>query len=101
MFSGMTNENAEARGRAAAWGPARMNVLERFGALLSIAQIRRAVGPMNGRDVADIGCGQRGGVSYSLVGVVKSLTLVDFSLDETLKNAPRVRALEGVLPDVL
>jgi 2-polyprenyl-3-methyl-5-hydroxy-6-metoxy-1,4-benzoquinol methylase len=78
-----------------------MNLLERLGALLSIAQILRAVGPLDGKDVADIGCGHRGGVSYGQIDVVKSLTVVDFTLDDAIKTTPRVHAIEGVLPDVL
>jgi 2-polyprenyl-3-methyl-5-hydroxy-6-metoxy-1,4-benzoquinol methylase len=78
-----------------------MTRLERLGTWLSVAQILRLVGPLSGKDVADFGCGQQGGVSRSQIERVKSLTLVDVSLDPELKNAPRVRAIEGVLPDVL
>lgn len=97
----MNEHGKEALGRTSAWGGAPMTGLERLGTWLSVAQIRRVVGSMNGKDVADFGCGERGGVTLSQAGLAKSLTLVDVSLAPELKALPKVRALVGVLPGVL
>jgi 2-polyprenyl-3-methyl-5-hydroxy-6-metoxy-1,4-benzoquinol methylase len=97
----MNEYNREARGRKSAWGGDPMNGLERLGTWLSMWQIQRVVGRMADKDVADFGCGQRGGVSFGQASIAKSLTLVDFSLAPELKAAPRVHAIEGVLPAVL
>ncbi len=97
----MNEHGKEALGRKSAWGGAPMTGLERLGTWLSITQIRRVVGSMHDKDVADFGCGERGGVTLGQASSAKSLTLVDFSLAAELLHTPKVRAIVGVLPGVL
>jgi len=94
-------ERKEARFRNEAWGRERLTPIERFGSWLSLRRLRRTLGPLAGKDVGDFGCGYRGGILHDLLDQVRSATLVDVSLDERLKARPSVRAIEGVLPDVL
>jgi SAM-dependent methyltransferase len=93
------DEHQEAKGRPGAWGP--KTAIDRFGTWLSVARLERVLGPLDGKDVADFGCGERGGVTAQFLDRVASATLVDVRLDPALVARPNVRALEGVLPQVL
>jgi 2-polyprenyl-3-methyl-5-hydroxy-6-metoxy-1,4-benzoquinol methylase len=75
--------------------------MDRVGTWLSAAKIARVLGPLKGKDVGDFGCGHRGWLTQNLLAQVKSATLVDVSLDQALKKLPNVRAIEGILPEVL
>jgi SAM-dependent methyltransferase len=77
------------------------SAVDRLGVWLSQHQIRRTVGNLAGKDVADFGCGFEATTMRSYLGVVRSATLVDLSLAPDLKASPGVTAIEGELPDSL
>jgi SAM-dependent methyltransferase len=78
-----------------------LTVVDRFGVWLSQAQIRRRVGELSGKDVADFGCGFDASTMRPLFDIVRSATLVDLSLAPDLKGRPGVVAIEGELPGSL
>ncbi|GAA0725791.1 class I SAM-dependent methyltransferase [Dactylosporangium roseum] len=78
-----------------------LTMVDRFGVWLSQRQIRRTVGDLTGRDVADFGCGYDAKTMRHYLGVVRTATLVDLSLAPDLLTVPNVRAIEGPLPDSL
>lgn len=79
----------------------RITAVDRAGVWLSGHQIRRAVGRIDGKDVADFGCGFQATYMRTVLGQVKSATLVDIALAADLKSRPDVTAIEGKLPGVL
>jgi 2-polyprenyl-3-methyl-5-hydroxy-6-metoxy-1,4-benzoquinol methylase len=97
----MENGRIEAESRSNAWGIDGFGKLERFGVWLSELKTKRMLGPLEGKNVADFGCGYQGGVMRFALDVVASVTLVDVTLDPELKARPNVVAIEGILPDVL
>src|SRR4051812_2373710 len=97
----MQNDHIEAASRTNAWGVEGFGKLERLGVWLSEVQAKRLLGSLEGKRVADFGCGFQGGVMRYALDIVASATLVDVTLDAELKSRPNVVAIEGVLPDVL
>jgi SAM-dependent methyltransferase len=77
------------------------NVVDRFGIALSRRRIRRSAGGFAGKRIADVGCGYHALVVRGLLDEVESATLIDLAISPELKANPRVRAIEGTLPDVL
>jgi SAM-dependent methyltransferase len=75
--------------------------VDRFGVYLSARRMRSAAGGFTGRRVADVGCGYHAEFARTLLDEVQSLTLIDVGLHADLKAHPKVRALEGYLPEVL
>jgi 2-polyprenyl-3-methyl-5-hydroxy-6-metoxy-1,4-benzoquinol methylase len=78
-----------------------LTLLDRAGFWLNTRQIRRRVGGLAGKRVADLGCGFEAFFARSILDEVAHLTLVDLSLAEDLKRHPKVTAIEGSLPEVL
>jgi SAM-dependent methyltransferase len=78
-----------------------LSVVDRFGVWLSGRQIRRAVPDFRGKRVGDFGCGYQASFSRTVLDQVLSLVLVDVSLAPDLAQHPRVRAIEGSLPEAL
>jgi SAM-dependent methyltransferase len=76
-------------------------IVDRFGVWLSGRQIRRFVPRFAGKRVGDFGCGFDAAFSRTIAPDVGSLVLVDVALAADLKADPRVRAIEGALPDAL
>jgi SAM-dependent methyltransferase len=88
--------------RDAAFGQdGRITPVDRAGVWLSGHQIRRTVGPLDGKDVADFGCGFQATYMRTVLARVGSATLVDLKLADDLKDRPDVTAIEGQLPGVL
>jgi SAM-dependent methyltransferase len=79
----------------------RITAVDCAGVWLSARQIRRTVGSIDGKDVADIGCGFDATYMRSVLAKVRRATLVDIALADDLKSRPNVTAIEGKLPDVL
>ena len=79
----------------------RITAVDRAGVWLSGRQIRRTVGSLDGKDVADFGCGFEATYMRSVLAKVRRATLVDIALADDLKSRPNVTAIEGELPDVL
>lgn len=74
------------------------SVVDRFGVWLSQRQIRRMVGDLAGRDVADFGCGYEATTMRPYLDVVRSAVLLDISLAPDLAAKPGVTAIESRLP---
>ncbi len=88
-----------AAGRSSSFGEGDdVTVVGRFGVWLSKRQIQKVVGPLAGRDVADIGCGYDATFMRNVLDEVGSATLLDVSLAPDLADRPRVRVIEGLLP---
>ena len=88
--------------REEAFGESRpLTVVDRFGVWLSGWQIRRAIPDFRGLRIADIGCGYHAAFARGVLEQVHSAWLVDVALAPALKNHPKVRALEGRLPEAL
>jgi 2-polyprenyl-3-methyl-5-hydroxy-6-metoxy-1,4-benzoquinol methylase len=79
----------------------RLSILDRAGFWLNARQIRRRVGGLAGKRVADLGCGFEAFFARSIFDEAAHLTLVDLSLADDLKRQSKVTAIEGALPDVL
>lgn len=75
--------------------------VDRFGVWLSARQIHRHVPSFDGKAIADLGCGFHATFTRTVLDRVASATLVDVSLAEDLKSHPKVRAVEGGLPESL
>jgi 2-polyprenyl-3-methyl-5-hydroxy-6-metoxy-1,4-benzoquinol methylase len=76
-------------------------IVDRFGVWLSSRQIRQCVPSFSGKRVADVGCGYRARFATSLLDQVAHLTLLDVSLDPSLRKSPKVTAIEGAMPGAL
>ena len=77
------------------------SVVDRFGVWLSGRQVRRFVPTFSGKRVGDIGCGYQASFARSIVEEAAETVLVDVRLADDLKRNPRVRAIEGSLPEAL
>lgn len=78
-----------------------LTVVDRFGIWLSGHEIRRTIGNFNHLRIADIGCGYHATFARSILDKIQSAVLADITLSPALKTHPKVRALEGYLPNVL
>jgi SAM-dependent methyltransferase len=79
----------------------RATFIDKFGVWLSARQIRRHVGNFAGKRVGDFGCGFQAAFARTVVDEAASVVLVDVSLADDLKRDPRLRAVEGPLPEAL
>jgi len=88
--------------RSTAFGQQRpLSSADRLGTWLSGRRVRREVGGFAGKAVGDFGCGFQARLTRSILGEVASATVVDVALADDLKADPKIRAIEGVLPDAL
>lgn len=78
-----------------------VTVVDRFGVWLSKRQIEKVVGPLAGKDVGDIGCGFDATFMRTVLGEVRSATLVDVSLADDLVATPAVRSIQAYLPEAM
>lgn len=76
-------------------------LVDRFGVWLSGRQIHRHVPTFDGKRIADVGCGFQASFTRTVIDRAASTVLVDVALADDLKQHPRVRAIEGQLPDAL
>ena len=79
----------------------KITAVDRAGVWLSGRQIRKTAGGIDGKDVGDFGCGFQATYMRTVLGKVRSATLVDIALADDLKSRPNVTAIEGQLPGVL
>jgi SAM-dependent methyltransferase len=87
--------------RTSSYGQDReLTPVDRLGVALSARAVRRHV-RLDGRRVADLGCGFDAAFASTALDAVTSMVLVDVALAERLKAHPKVTAVEGSLPDVL
>jgi SAM-dependent methyltransferase len=78
-----------------------LSPVDRFGVWLSGRQIRRAVPDFQGKRVGDFGCGYDASFARTVLGKVDQMVLVDVSLAPDLGQHPRVRSIQGTLPEAL
>lgn len=76
-------------------------IVDRFGVWLSGRQIRRFIPSFAGKRVGDFGCGFDAAFARTIAADVAGLVLVDVAIADDLKADPRVRVIEGRLPDAL
>jgi SAM-dependent methyltransferase len=87
--------------RDGAFGQHGTTFLDRANVWLTGHRIRRIVGPAEGKDLGDFGCGFEATFMRSVLSRARSATLVDIALAGNLKSLPHVIAVEGQLPDAL
>ena len=87
---------SEAFGQSHAMSPA-----DRLGIWLSGRRVRKEVGNFAGKAIGDFGCGFEAKLTRTILDEVASATIIDVALAEDLKVNPKVRAVEGKLPDAL
>lgn len=75
--------------------------VDKLGVWLSGYRIRRSVGPLDGKVVADIGCGFNATFVRSVLPNLQAATLVDVALADDLQSNDKVTAIEGALPEAL
>ena len=78
-----------------------LSVVDRFGVWLSARRMRDAVPDFTGKRVGDFGCGHEATFARTLLDRVAELVLIDVALAADLKSNPKVRAIEGRLPEAL
>ncbi len=87
--------------RASSFGQYRSpSSVDRFGVWLSSVAVRRNARFERAR-LADFGCGFDARFTRTQLAVVDSALIVDVAIAADLKVHPKVRAIEGALPDVL
>jgi SAM-dependent methyltransferase len=74
---------------------------DRLGIWLSGYRVRKEVGGFAHKAIGDFGCGYQAQFTRSVLAEVSSATLVDVALADDLRDNPKVRAIEGVLPEAL
>jgi SAM-dependent methyltransferase len=93
--------SAAREGRAGAYGQHRSPTpVDRLGVWLSGVAVRRHA-EFKGRRLADVGCGYEASFVRSVLDDVASATLIDVALADDLKRHPKVRAIEGSLPQAM
>lgn len=76
-------------------------LVDRFGVWLSSHQIRKWVPSFASKQIADLGCGFHATFTRSVLDQVAGAVLVDVAIADDLKRNPKVRAIEGALPESL
>jgi SAM-dependent methyltransferase len=76
-------------------------VADKFGIWLSGYRVRKEVGDFANKAIGDFGCGYQAQFTRTILDEVASATLVDVALADDLKGNPKVRAIEGSLPEAL
>ncbi len=79
----------------------RLTPVDRFGVWLSAQRLRREVPTFTGARVGDFGCGFDAGFVRTVLDEIDSALLIDVSIADDLKAHPKVRAIEGPLPESL
>jgi SAM-dependent methyltransferase len=74
---------------------------DRLGIWLSGYRVRKEVGDFEQKAIGDFGCGYQARFTRTVLDKVSSATLVDVALAEDLATNPKVRAIEGKLPEAL
>lgn len=80
------------------WAP---TPVDRFGLWLSARRIERALAPVAGARLLDIGSGFHAALARRFLGRAASVTVIDLALSEALKADPGFACIEGRLPEAL
>jgi SAM-dependent methyltransferase len=95
------SSSADRPARARSYGQhGSASTVDRFGVWLSGVAVRRNADFVDAR-LGDFGCGYQAAFSRTVLDVVTSALLVDVALAPDLAAHPKVRTVEGSLPDVL
>jgi 2-polyprenyl-3-methyl-5-hydroxy-6-metoxy-1,4-benzoquinol methylase len=78
-----------------------LSPIDHLGVFLSSRRLRRSIRDVAGLRVADFGCGYRASIAMQLLDRAAEIVLVDIAIDPDVAAAPKVRAIEGVLPGAL
>jgi SAM-dependent methyltransferase len=78
-----------------------LTAVDRFGVWLSARQIRRWVPSFSDQAVGDFGCGYHATFIRTVLPNIRHAVLVDVSLASDLKANPKIKAVEGILPNAL
>jgi SAM-dependent methyltransferase len=94
--------DATERNRSQAFGQVgEPSAADRLGIWLSGRRIRRYVGDFTGKRIADVGCGYQANLVRSVLEEIDYAILVDIALAADITSHPKVRGIEGLLPDAL
>jgi SAM-dependent methyltransferase len=94
----MTPPPARSESFGQSWSP---TLIDRLGIWLSARKIKGCLGTMEGKALADLGCGFHATFSRSFLDRVESLTLVDLAISPDVAALPKVSTIHGRLPDDL
>jgi SAM-dependent methyltransferase len=78
-----------------------LSIADRLGIWLSGYRVRKEVGSFANKAIGDFGCGYQARFARTILDEVSSATLVDVALADDLGTNPKVRAIEGKLPEAL
>ena len=93
-------EPGKARDRA--YGQDRaLSPVDRLGVWLSARRVRHHFPDLGGKRVGDFGCGFEASFVRSVLDDIAHAVLVDVALADDLKAHPKIRAIEGSLPEAL
>src|SRR3546814_8007644 len=73
--------------------------VDRFGIWLSSRRIERALSPVAGTRLLDIGAGFHATTARRFLGRAAAVTVVDLALSAALKADPRIECRDGSLPE--
>jgi SAM-dependent methyltransferase len=79
----------------------RLTPVDRFGVWLSAQRLRREVPTFTGARIGDFGCGYDAAFVRTVLDEIDSALLIDVSIADDLDAHPKVRAIEGPLPESL
>lgn len=89
-------------GRTRSFGQDRsLSAADRLGVWLSVRRVTREAGDLAGKRLGDFGCGFEARFVRQVLPALRDAVIVDVALAPDLKATPRLRAIEGRLPDVL
>ena len=98
----MSTEPARPSRREGSFGEhSQLSPVDRLGTWWGRAALARRVGPLDGRRVADLGCGFDAALGRSIAADVAALTLVDLALNPDLEALPNTTLVRGRLPQAL
>lgn len=75
--------------------------VDRFGIWLSVRQVAKLAGGLEGKRLCDVGCGFHAEMSRQFLGRAAHVTLADIALSPDLVGRPDVTAVAGTLPESL
>ncbi len=78
-----------------------LSLVDKLGIAMSARRIKSEVGPFRGKRIGDFGSVFQAFLVRELLPELRSAVVVDLSLDDLLKQTPKITALEESLPEVL
>lgn len=101
-MSGRPFVEQDDRARATSFGEGhRLTAIDRLGTWLSRRKVTKVIGGIDGKVLADVGCGFDARFGMSVLHRLRRLLLADVSIDQQLDRDERVELHVGLLPDSL